>query len=197
MGNTSENTSANDLAQLIQNSTLLRSYEQMMGEFEADNERKHKQIGQLERDQQQLLHENNVMSDQLYQLKTKQMGSAVGNKLTNADGGLQDNVDAGEQDKDLTHNNKMVELLKRNHDVMMEKYEVYRQRNETLEKSQQDKEKLYLGLKTENDSLASQLYEAKRAAEDARQEKYLFETRLRASETSSKELNEQAISLRK
>ena len=44
-----ENT--NELAALIQNSTLLRSYEQMMGEFEADNERKQKQIGQLERDQ--------------------------------------------------------------------------------------------------------------------------------------------------
>ena len=29
----------------------------------------------------------------------------------------------------------MVELLKRNHDVMMEKYEVFRVRNETLEKT--------------------------------------------------------------
>lgn len=91
----------------------------------------------------------------------------------------------------------MVELLKRNHDVMMEKYEVFRQRNETLEKNQQDKEKLYLSLKTENDSLASQLYEAKRNAEDARQEKYLYETKLRSGDTSNKELNEQVISLRK
>jgi len=35
---------ANQLAALIQNSTLLKSYEQLMQEFEADNERKQKLI---------------------------------------------------------------------------------------------------------------------------------------------------------
>ena len=43
---------ANQLAALIQNSTLLKSYEQLMQEFEADNDRKQKHIHQLERDQQ-------------------------------------------------------------------------------------------------------------------------------------------------
>ena len=53
---------ANQLANLIQNSTLLRSYEQLMQEFEQDNERKSKALERIERDYQQLLSENNVMS---------------------------------------------------------------------------------------------------------------------------------------
>jgi hypothetical protein len=42
----------NQVANLIQNSTLLKSYEQLMAQFESDNDRKTKQIEQLERDQQ-------------------------------------------------------------------------------------------------------------------------------------------------
>lgn len=49
-----------------------------MAQFESDNDRKTKQIEQLERDQQQLLNENNIMSEQLYQLKSK--GVASGEK---------------------------------------------------------------------------------------------------------------------
>ncbi len=47
----------------------------------------------------------------------------------------------------------MVQLLKRNHDTMLEKYELYRQRNEVLEKNALDKEALYLKIKNENDLL--------------------------------------------
>jgi hypothetical protein len=47
----------------------------------------------------------------------------------------------------------MIDLLKRNHDTMLQKYEQYRQRNEVLEKSTLDKEALYLKIKTENDHL--------------------------------------------
>ena len=56
----------------------------------------------------------------------------------------------------------MVELLKRNHDVMMEKYETYRLRNEGLEKKALEKENLYIVIKGENDNLASQVYQLKR-----------------------------------
>lgn len=52
----------------------------------------------------------------------------------------------------------MVELLKRNHDVMMEKYELFRQRNELLEKKSLDKETLYVKIKHENDELADKYY---------------------------------------
>ena len=60
---------------------------------------------------------------------------------------------------DKMQKDKMVELLKRNHDVMMEKYELYRQRNEVLEKKALDKEALYLKIKSENDHVADSLYE--------------------------------------
>jgi len=53
---------------------------------------------------------------------------------------------------------KMVELLKRNHDVMMEKYETYRVRNEGLEKKALEKENLYVVVKSDNDKLANSIY---------------------------------------
>jgi len=56
----------------------------------------------------------------------------------------------------------MVELLKRNHDVMMEKYETYRLRNDALEKKSLEKENLYVVIKSENDNLANQVYQLKR-----------------------------------
>ena len=64
----------------------------------------------------------------------------------------------------------MVELLKRNHDVMMEKYEPYRVRNEALEKKALEKENLYIVIKGENDNLSNSVYQLKRGLEDLRQE---------------------------
>lgn len=63
---------------------------------------------------------------------------------------------------------KMVELLKRNHDVMMEKYETYRVRNEMLEKKSLEKENLYVVIKGENDNLSNSIYQLKRSVEDLR-----------------------------
>ena len=45
----------------------------------------------------------------------------------------------------------LMELLKRNHDVMVDKYEEQRQRNEMLEKTAIEKERLYHEIKNEND----------------------------------------------
>lgn len=45
----------------------------------------------------------------------------------------------------------MVDMLRRNHDSMLEKYELYRVRNETLEKSYQEKDDLYHKIKSENE----------------------------------------------
>lgn len=42
-----------------------------MQQYESDNERKHKLISQLERELQQRQNENNLMSQQLFQLKSK------------------------------------------------------------------------------------------------------------------------------
>jgi hypothetical protein len=47
----------------------------------------------------------------------------------------------------------MVEVLRRNHDAMMLKYETYRQRNDELEGEVFDKKKLHSSIRAENDNL--------------------------------------------
>ena len=86
------------------------------------------------------------MSDQLYQLKSKNLPD------------VETGPDAGLDVADRVEKDKMVELLKRNHDVMMEKYETYRLRNEGLEKKALEKENLYVVIKAENDNLSNQVY---------------------------------------
>ena len=56
-----------------------------------------------------------------------------------------------EDNKTFGEKDTLVELLKRNHDVVLEKYELSRQRNEILEKTSLEKEKLYNEIKIEND----------------------------------------------
>ena len=89
----------------------------------------------------------------------------------------------------------MVELLKRNHDVMMEKYETYRLRNEALEKKALEKENLYVVIKSENDNLSNQVYQLKRSLEDSRQERQLFESKLESAEAQLKTTLDKATSL--
>ena len=158
-----------------------------MQELESDNDRKQKLISQLELDQKQLLSENNVLSEQLYQLKSKSLANNE-NRAASPDlaregesdlvGGLPDFAVAEKIQKD-----KMVELLKRNHDVMMEKYETYRLRNEALEKKALEKENLYVVIKGENDKLANQVYQLKRQVEDLRQERQLIESKFTSAES--------------
>ena len=87
-----------------------------------------------------------------------------------------------EKELEKAQKDKMVELLKRNHDVMMEKYETYRLRNEGLEKKALEKENLYIVIKGENDNLASQVYQLKRQVEDLRQEKTLLASKFTSAE---------------
>ena len=146
------------MASLIQNSTLLRSYEQLMQEFEADNERKGKLVDKLEREYQQLLSENNIMSQELYQFKSKALASSD-DRQGNLTPDLGQNAGSNEMDiAERVQKDKMVELLKRNHDVMMEKYEIYAERNKILEKKALEQEKLYVTIKAESEDLAHQLY---------------------------------------
>lgn len=97
---------------------------------------------------------------------------------------------------DKIQKDKMVELLKRNHDVMMEKYEVYCERNKTLEKTALEKEQLYVSIKSENETLANQLYQIRRQAEDLRQEKQILESKFNTAESLCKQATEQANSLK-
>lgn len=104
------------------------------------------------------------MSDQLYQLKSKGLAAAAGDPGMEQDNyGLEFGVGAGagtnpENIAERIQKDKMVELLKRNHDVMMEKYETYRIRNDALEKKALEKENLYVVIKAENDNLSNSVY---------------------------------------
>ena len=48
----------------------------------------------------------------------------------------------------------MVQILKRNHDMLMDKYEIFRNRNESLEKMAVEKESLYNEIKIDFDKLS-------------------------------------------
>lgn len=69
---------------------------------------------------------------------------------------------------------------------MLEKYELYRQRNEMLEKSYIEKEALYLKIKGESEQLSDQLYGYKRVAEDCKQENVILRSKLVSSEQLAK-----------
>jgi hypothetical protein len=65
------------LAHMIANSTLMRSYEAIMQQYEQELEKKTTEIANMQAEQQQVAQENTDLSHQLYTLKTK---------LTNSDG---------------------------------------------------------------------------------------------------------------
>lgn len=88
----------------------------------------------------------------------------------------------------------MVELLKRNHDVMMEKYELFRQRNEVLEKKALDKEALFAQLKHDADEASAKFYAEMRQAEELRQTNAILDSKLKACEALLKQTSEQASS---
>ena len=90
---------------------------------------------------------------------------------------------------------KMVELLKRNHDVMMEKYETYRIRNEALEKKALEKENLYVVIKAENDNLSNSVYQLKRSLEDLRQECQLLTQKHASASSELKTASDKATAL--
>ena len=90
---------------------------------------------------------------------------------------------------------KMVELLKRNHDVMMEKYETYRVRNDALEKKAMEKENLYVVIKAENDKLSNQVYQFKRELGDLQLEKQLLESKYTQADSLMQTAEEKSVSL--
>ena len=57
------------MAQLMNNSTLLKSYEQIIQQYEQDFEKKNVLIRDMERDLQQIQFENSNLAQQLYNLK--------------------------------------------------------------------------------------------------------------------------------
>ena len=152
-----------EVAQMMNNSTLLKSYELMMGQFEGEMEKKNTLIKDMERELQQIQYENSHLASQLYKVKAQMQD------------GKQEAVGMGGRDE----KEQLVELLKRNHDIVVEKYELQKQRNDGLEKVAIDKERLYHEIKTENDNLANQNYKLARSNEDLLNEKRILDSKLK------------------
>lgn len=135
------------------------------------------------------------MSQELYQLKSKALASSD-DRGANFTPDLGQNAAAAEMDiAARVEKDKMVELLKRNHDVMMEKYETYRVRNDTLEKKAQEKENLYVVIKAENDKLSNQVLQFKRELGDLQLEKQLLESKFTQADSQMKNAEEKSVSL--
>lgn len=86
----------------------------------------------------------------MYILKTKfSDGTGENGKLA---------MSSDEEKIERIQKDQMVQLLKRNHDVLLEKYELFRSRNESLEKLAVEKESLYNDMKINADKLSAQLF---------------------------------------
>lgn len=133
------------VAQLLASSTLIKSYEQIMNQYEVELEKKSKLIAQMETEQQAIIQENSDLSQQIYVLKTK--FSPDGAQI----GGANQILTSDEEKIQTIQRDQMVELLKRNHDVLMEKYDLVRKKNDALEKSGAQKEDLYNKMQIETE----------------------------------------------
>lgn len=138
----------------------------------------------MEKDQQLLITENNTLSEQFHKFKVRV--SQGENADPNSEVILEEKV----------HKDKMVELLKRNHDVMLEKYEIYRQRNEQLEQQNLEREKLYNTARNENDSLSDAKHSLQRQVEDLKNQNVILNQKLQSSTENAKRLQEQANALK-
>lgn len=87
----------------------------------------------------------------------------------------------------------MLALIRKNYDFMHEKYELFRHRNETLEKAIIDKEALFLKTKSENEHLSDQMYGLKRINEDLKQDLAVTKSKQINSEELAKTNGEQAV----
>ena len=164
------------MAALMGNSSILRSYEQLIQQYEGDFELKNNRIRDVERELQQIQFENSNLAQQLYQLKAHTVEAPA----SPLEGRFRDERD------------QLVEMMKRNYDVVVEKFELQRQRNEGLEKAAIEKERLYLEIKAENDTLANGSYKLQRANEDLTNEKRIGETKLRNTEAQLKQFVEES-----
>jgi hypothetical protein len=65
-----------EMAALMQSSTLLKSYEQLIQQYEGDFELKNARIRDMDRELQQIQIENSNLAQQLYNLKTTNIGGS-------------------------------------------------------------------------------------------------------------------------
>lgn len=172
-----------NLAALVANSPIMKSYEAIMQQYEQELEAKTKQIAQMQIEHKQMAEENSSLSHQVYLLKSMF-----------SQGDAKDLKDADKIEK--IRNDQVVQLIKRNHETLMEKYELVRQRNESLEKMAVEKESLVNEIKLDQDKLTQKLYLLQRTHEDAINQKELTTAKLKKLEEAIKSKDEQIKTLR-
>ena len=84
----------------------------------------------------------------------------------------------------------MVQILKRNHDMLMEKYEIFRNRNESLEKMAVEKESLYNEIKIDYDKLSQGNFKLQKTYEELRNNKEILDAKLRKVEENVRSKDE-------
>ena len=160
-----------------------------MRQYEEELEKKSNQVVQMEAEQQQIVQENSHLSHQLYVLKTK----------LNADGkGADANtlLTSDEEKIDRIQKDQMVQLLKRNHDVLMEKCELFRAQNQQAEKVALEKERLYNDMKMDADKAASDLFKAQKYNEELKNLNEILEAKLKKSDEGNRAKDEQVKTLK-
>ena len=85
----------------------------------------------------------------------------------------------------------LMELMKRNHDIVVEKYEVQRQRNESLEKLAIEKERLYNEIKIENDQISNNNYKLQRAIEELLNEKRILDGKFKNADAQLRQTQDE------
>ena len=90
----------------------------------------------------------------------------------------------------------MVQLLKRNHDTLLEKYELFRQKNDSLEKLAIEKESMFNEMKIENDKMSSKYYKTQKVYEEVANKKEMLEQKLKRFEDQNKDKDEQIKTLK-
>ena len=137
-----------DQAEIFKNSAILKSYEQLIQRYEQDFDVKNAQLKEFERQLMQIQIENSNMAQQLLSLKTHSLNNNNDMMQHHPKSTIESEANKlfGKDERD-----HLVELLKRNHDVMVDKYEEQRQLNQMLDKNSSEKERLYNEIKLEND----------------------------------------------
>jgi hypothetical protein len=166
-----------EMASLMNNSQVLKSYEQLIQQYEVEFEQKNERIRDIERELHLIQLDNSNLSQQLYSIKA-QHASSLGAKDEPVPTGIDPAMVFTNQERD-----KLVEMLKRNHDIIVEKYETQRERLEMLEKTAFDKERLYNEIKGDNDLIANSNYKLIRGNEDLKNQIKIQEQKWKNSDT--------------
>jgi hypothetical protein len=90
----------------------------------------------------------------------------------------------------------MVQILKRNHDMLMEKYEIFRNRNESLEKLAVEKESSYNEIKMDYDKLSQSNFKLHKSYEELRNAREILDAKLKKVEEGLRGKDEQYKTLK-